>query len=123
MTDTNNEREQWLKDSEEFFHQVKTYNTTVITIGYATFFAALIFLSNKTSSSLVYWAILALVLSAAIFVAYKMISNITLAVKASKAGKENKRMFRFWAAFFIPSLTLGVLGLAILVWLVLCNLA
>jgi len=123
MTEPNNERTQWLTDSEEFFRHVQSYNTTVITVGYATFFAALLFLSEKTSSVLVYWALLALVVSAAIFVAYEMIANIWLAVLASKAGRENKRMFRFWAAFFVPSLSLGVLGLGMLVWLILRKLA
>ena len=122
MTEPDSERIQRLKDSEEIFRNVKSYNTTVITVGYATFFAALLFLSDKTCSPLVYWALLALVISAAIFVAYEMFSSIFLAAQVSKAGREGKHMFRFWSAFFIPSLVLGVLGLGILVWLILSKL-
>lgn len=122
MSDNDSNRAQWLKDSEEFFRQVRSYNATVITVGYATFFAALFFLSEKTSSRLVFWALLFLVVSAAIFVTYEMVAAITLAVQASKAGKEGKRLFRFWAAFFVPSLLLGVLGLILLVGLILCEL-
>ncbi|MEE8190116.1 MAG: hypothetical protein V3T79_00810 [Candidatus Scalindua sediminis] len=122
MSDSDSKRAQWLKDSEKYFRHVQSYNRTVITVGYATFFAALLFLSEKTSSPLVFWALLFLVVSAAIFVTYEMVTAITLAVQASKAGKEGKRLFRFWAAFFVPSLLLGVIGLAILVGIILCQL-
>jgi len=122
MSDSSSDRGQWLKDSEEYFRHVKSYNTTVITVGYATFFAALLFLADKTSSRLVFWALLCLVTSAAIFVTYEMVANIRLAVQASKVGQEGARMFRFWAAFFIPSLLLGALGVILLVALILCEL-
>lgn len=100
---------------------MQSCNTTAITVGYATFFAALFFVAEKTNSKLVFWALLAVVCSAEIFVAYEMISTISLAVKASKAGTEENRQFRFWAAFFIPSLLLGVLGLVLLVGIILCQ--
>ena len=36
-------REQWLKDIDAYFKSVKSYNTTVIPIGYATYFGLLVF--------------------------------------------------------------------------------
>lgn len=122
MSEDTPEKVQWLKDTEEFFRQVQSYNATIITVGYATFFGALLFVAEKTDSKLVFWALLAVVWSAGIFVAYEIFSSITLAVAASKAGKEGRRLFRYWAAFFVPSLILGVLGLVLVVWLILCEI-
>lgn len=122
MSEMDTNREQWLKDSEEYFRHVKSYNTTVITVGYATFFATLLFLSERISNTILFWALLLLVISSTFFVAFEMIANIKLAVQASKAGREGKRAFRFWAAFFVPSLLFGMLGVALLVVLILCQL-
>jgi hypothetical protein len=40
---TDESREQWLKDIDDYFNRVKSYNTTVISIGYATYFGLLVF--------------------------------------------------------------------------------
>ena len=117
------EREEWLADTEKFFQQVKSYNTTIISIGYATIFGCLLFLSGKTDSPLLFWAILALVVSAAIFTSYEVFNTIRMANACRIAGKEGKRFFRRWICFFGPSLFLAVASLAVLVVLVLCELA
>lgn len=119
---SNQSREQWLKDTQEYFREVQSYNTAVITIGYATFFGLLFFLQDKVHSKLLFWAGLSVALSAVIFVAYELISNIKLALDMLKSGAEGKRFFRFWALFFIPSMLLAVIGVGLLVFLFLCNL-
>jgi len=81
-----------------------------------------LFVSQKTSSPLIFWALLFLVSSAAIFVSYELIANIRLAVETRRAGKEGKRFFRFWTTFFVPSLALAVIGLALLVWLIIVEI-
>jgi hypothetical protein len=117
------ERDRWLEETEKFFGLSKSYNTSIISIGYATFFGCLIFLSTKTDSPLLFWAVLALVLSATVFVSYELMTNIRLARECSRAGEEGKRVFRRWKYFFLPSLALGAVGVAILVVLILIELA
>ncbi|MCO5056208.1 hypothetical protein [Thermomonas sp.] len=115
-------REQWLKDIQDYFRDVQSYNTTVITVGYATFFGLLFFLQDKVHSQLLFWAGLFVALSASIFVAFELINNIKLALFQRKSGAEGKRFFRFWACFFIPSVLLAAAGGSLLVWLFLCKL-
>jgi hypothetical protein len=119
---TDQSREQWLKDTQDYFHQVQSYNTTIITVGYATFFGLLFFLQDKVQSPLLFWAGLFVALSAAIFVAYELASNIKLALDMRKSGAEGKRFFRYWASFFIPSVLLAATGAGLLVYLFLCKL-
>jgi hypothetical protein len=110
-------REQWLKDIDAYFKSVKSYNTTVISIGYATYFGLLVFLHDATraKSALMFWSGLFVAISAIIFVAYELITNIKLSLETRKAGAEGRRFFRFWAFFFIPSLLLAAAGILILV--------
>ena len=96
---TDQSREQWLKDTQDYFREVQSYNTTVITVGYATFFGLLFFLQDKVKSPLLFWAGLFVALSAAIFVAFELINNIKFALDTRKAGAEGKRFFRYWAFF------------------------
>jgi hypothetical protein len=119
---TDQSREQWLKDTQDYFHQVQSYNTTIITVGYATFYGLLFFLQDKVQSPLLFWAGLFVALSAAIFVAYELASNIKLALDMRKSGAEGKRFFRYWASFFIPSVLLAATGAGLLVYLFLCKL-
>jgi hypothetical protein len=49
-----NEREKWLDDTAAAFESARSYNGTIITVGYGTGFACLLLLSDKTDSSLVY---------------------------------------------------------------------
>lgn len=120
---TDQTREQWLKDTQDYFREVQSYNTTVISVGYATFFGLLFFLQDKVHSKLLFWAGLFVTFSAAIFVAYELISNIKLALDMRKAGAEDKRFFRYWASFFIPSALLAAAGGGLLVYLFLYNLS
>jgi hypothetical protein len=115
-------REQWLKDVQDYFKEVQSYNATVITVGYATFFGLLIFLQEKIRSPLLFWAGLCVALSAGTFVAYELVNQIRLALEMRQAGKEGKLFFRYWAGFFIPSLALATAGVALLVYLFLGNL-
>jgi glycosyltransferase involved in cell wall biosynthesis len=115
-------REQWLKDTQDYFREIQSYNTTIITVGYATFFGLLFFLQDKVHSQLLFWAGLFVALSAAIFVVFELINNIKLALDICKAGAEGKRFFRYWAFFFILSVLLAVAGSALLVYLFLCKL-
>lgn len=46
----NEDREKWLEDTESYFRNVQSYNTTIITVGYATFFALLAFVHEKAPS-------------------------------------------------------------------------
>lgn len=119
---TDQSRDQWLKDTQEYFHNVQSYNTTIITVGYATFFGLLLFLQGKVKSPLLFWAGLFVALSAAVFVSYELINQVKLALDTRKAGAEGKRFFRHWALFFIPSVLLAAAGAALLVYLFLCNL-
>lgn len=119
---TDQSREQWLKETQDAFRDVQSYNTTIITVGYATFFGLLFFLQDKVHSKLLFWAGLFVTLSAAIFVAYELTNNIKLALDMRKAGAEGKRFFRYWASFFIPSVLFAAAGGALLVYLFLCNL-
>ena len=99
---TDETREQWLKDSDAYFKSVKSYNTTIISIGYATYFGLLVFLYDATraKSVLMFWSGLFVTLSAMIFVAYELITNIKLSLETRKTGAEGRRFFRFWAFFF-----------------------
>ena len=119
---TDQARERWLKDTQDYFREVQSYNTTIITIGYATFFGLLLFLKDKIQSPLLFWAGLLVALSAAIFVAFELANNIKLALEARKAGAEGERFFRYWASFFIPSVLLAAVGAGLLVYLFLCEL-
>ena len=119
---TDQSRDQWLKDTQDYFRSVQSYNTTVITVGYASFFGLLFFLQDKVQSSLLFWAGLFVALSAAVFVAYELINNIKLALDARRAGAQGKRFFRYWASFFIPSVLLAATGAGLLVYLFLCKL-
>jgi hypothetical protein len=114
---TDESREQWLKDIDDYFNRVKSYNTTVISIGYATYFGLLVFLHDATraKSALMFWSGLFVALSAIIFVAYELITNIKLSLETRKAGAEGRRFFRFWSFFFIPSLLFAAAGIFILV--------
>lgn len=115
-------REQWLKDMQDYFKEVQSYNTTVMTVGYATFFGLLIFLQDKVKSPLVFWAGLFVAISAGTFVAYELVNQIKLALETRRVGKEGQLFFRYWAWFFIPSLMLAAVGVALLVYLFLCSL-
>ena len=75
----------WLAETEAYFKQVQSYNTTLISIGYATGFACLIYLSDKSNSRFAYLAVLFLVLSAAVFVSYEIVNHIRLARQCSNA--------------------------------------
>jgi glycosyltransferase involved in cell wall biosynthesis len=119
MTDS---RDQWLKDTQDYFREVQSYNTTIITIGYATFFGLLFFLQDKVESRLLFWAGLFVALSATIFVAFELTNNIKLALDMRKTGTEGKRFFRYWATFFIPSVLLAVAGASLLVYLFLSKI-
>ena len=119
---TDQSREQWLKDSQDYFREVQSYNTTIITVGYATFFALLVFLQDKVKSPLIFWAGLLVAISAAIFVSYELANQIKLAWELRRLGDEGKRFFRFWACFFIPSLLLAVAGACLLDYLFLGRL-
>lgn len=119
---TEQSREQWLKSTQDYFREVQSYNTTVITVGYATFFALLFFLQDKVKTHLIFWSGLFVALSAAIFVAYELVNHIKLALGLRKAGAEGKRFFRYWAFFFIPSVLMAAAGASLLVYVFLCNL-
>lgn len=119
---TNQSRDQWLKDTQEHFREVQSYNTTVITVGYATFFALLAFLQDKVKSPLIFWAGLLVALSAALFVGYELSNQIKQALEVRRTGAEGKRFFRFWAWFFIPSVLLAACGASLLVYLFLAAL-
>jgi hypothetical protein len=114
---TDESRVQWLKDIDDYFNRVKSYNTTVISIGYATYFGLVVFLHDaaRAKSALMFWSGLLVALSAIIFVAYELITNIKLSLETRKAGAEGRRFFRFWAFFFIPSLLLAAAGILVLV--------
>ena len=118
----NPEREKWLEDTEKAFNHVKSYNTTIITIGYATFFAVLLYLKDKVDNSLTKYSLIFIVASAAIFSSYELFNAIKSAVEWSKHGKEGKRFFRFWASFFIPSLLLSVIAIILIMINLLCYL-
>lgn len=118
---TDQARDQWLKDTQDYFREVRSFNTTVITVGYATFFGLLFFLKDRVTSPILFWAGLFVVLSAAIFVAYELINNIKLALQTRKAGAEGKRFFRYWVWFFIPSVLLAA-GTSLLVYVFLSSL-
>jgi hypothetical protein len=111
---TDQSREQWLKDMRDSFKEVHSYNITIITVGYATFFGLLIFLQDKVKSPLLFWAGLFVALSAAVFVAYELVNHIKLALDMRRAGQDGKQFFRYWAAFFIPSVALAAAGAAFL---------
>ncbi|MGD1895490.1 MAG: hypothetical protein ACFB16_00910 [Phormidesmis sp.] len=117
--DSHNQR---LKDSHEYFREVQSYNATIITVGYGTFFGLLIFLQDKVKSPLLFWASLSISISAAAFVAYELINNIKLALTTRRAGMEGRRFFRYWAYFFIPSVLFAALGTGLLVYIFLRNL-
>ena len=51
-----------------------------------------------------------------------LITNIKLSLETRKAGAEGRRLFRFWAFFFIPSLLLAAAGILLLVFMFLCEL-
>ena len=119
---TEQSREQWLKDTQNYFREVQSYNTTVITVGYATFFGLLLFLQDKVKSPLLFWAGLFVAISAAVFVSYELVNHFKLALDMRKAGAEGKRFFRYWASFFIPSVLLAAAGAGLLVYVFLCNL-
>ena len=114
--------DQWLQETQTYFREVQAYNTTVITVGYATFFGLLFFLHDKVESPLLFWAGLLVILSAAFFVAFELIANIKLALELRKIGAEGNRFFRFWAAFFIPSVLLAAAGAVLLIIVFLRNL-
>lgn len=118
----NQEREKWLEDTEKAFNHVKSYNTTIITIGYATFFAVLLFLKDKVDNSLTKYSLIFIVISAAIFASYELMNSIKSAVEWSKHGKEGKRFFRLWASFFIPSLILAAIAVVLIIVNLLCYL-
>ena len=122
MTGSNEIREQWLKDSENYFRSVQSYNSTVITIGFGTFFGLLLFLQGKVSNKLLFIASILIIISAGIFITFELINNISLAIQTSRLGKEGKRFFRFWAWFFIPSVFLAVVAIILLVSLFVSNL-
>ena len=108
----------WERAMEKMFDRAKSYNSTVISVGYATFFGCLVFLSNKVESSLVYWALLLVIGSALIFVMYEIAFNIKMARHFAKSGEVGEKHYRLWPVFFVPSLLLGFAGLGLLVWLV-----
>jgi len=120
---TEQSHDQWLKSTQEYFREVQSYNTTIITVGYATFFALLFFLQDKVKTQLIFWAGLFVALSAAIFVAYELINHIKLALDMRKVGAEGKRFFRYWATFFIPAILLAAAGACLLVYVFLRNLS
>ena len=120
---TEQSREQWLKDSQDYFRDVQSYNNTIITVGYGTFFGLLLFLQDKVKSALLFWAGLLVAASAALFVAFELTNHIKLAWSMYKIGSIEKRFFRLWAFFFVPAVLLAVAGAALLVYLYLCNLA
>ncbi len=109
----------WKRETEEVFGKAKAYNSTIITVGYGTFFACLFYLRKGANSVLVFWALIAVIASAVIFVAYEIVSNIQIARTVSKTGEEGKRFYRYWPRFFVPSLLLGVTGVSLLVVLLL----
>ena len=110
-----NERDEWLQESQEYFREVQAYNTTIITVGYGTFFALLLFLQDKAPGRHLFLAGLLVAVSAAVFVAYELTAQIRLAWGLRKIGAEGQRFFRHWAAFFIPSLLLAIAGATILI--------
>lgn len=112
----------WLEDSEKYFREVQAYNTTIITIGYATFFGVLLYIKDKLNSPLIFWATLLVIISAVIFVSYEIINNIKIALALRKIGEIENRFFRYWAIFFIPSLLCAVIGTAFLLYLLLKSL-
>ena len=119
---TNKEQEQWLKNSQDYFKEVKAYNTAVMTVGYATFFGLLIFLQKSINSPLLFWAGFFIILSVIIFISHELVNQIKLSLDLRILDTEGKRQFRYWAWFFIPSLLFAVTGIVLLVYLFLSHL-
>lgn len=118
----NDDYNKWLEDSEKYFKEVQSYNTTIMTIGYATFFGILLYIKDKYQSPLIFWAALLVTISAVFFVSYEIVNNIKIALGLRKAGEIENRFFKYWASFFIPSLFCAVIGTAFLLYLLLKNL-
>jgi hypothetical protein len=114
MNDNNELRDQWLRDTENYFRQIQSYNSTVITVGYGTFFGLLLFLQGKVDGKKLLIAAILILGSAACFVGYELHNNIKTAIQISKIGNEGKRMFRYWAWYFVPSLLLAVSAVGLL---------
>lgn len=119
---TNQTREQWLKDAQGYFKTVQSYNTVVMTVGYATFFGLLFFLQEKLQSPLLFWAGLFVALSATIFISFVLVDQIRAALELRRLGQEGQQFFRYWAWFFIPSVLLAAAGVVLLVYMFLCHL-
>jgi hypothetical protein len=120
MTDPTSE--QWLKDIQAYFREVQSYNTTVITVGYATFFGLLAFLEDKIDSWLLFVAGLLIAISAVIFAGYELVRNIHRAWEAHKIAADDKSFSRFWFICFTSSVMSAAVGVGLLLWLFLGKL-
>ena len=115
--------EEQKKSNEEFFQQTQNYNKSIVTVGYATFFGVLLYLSGKgVAPSEIKWALLALVASALVFVLWELWRQIDMSFEASKAGQFHKQYFRTWGITFFTSVLLGLIAVATIVYVLLVKL-
>jgi hypothetical protein len=108
--------------NQDYLKEIRSYNASIITVGYATFFGLLLYLKDKVDSSLLHWSGLSITLSACIFVFFEIINQIRKAIELWKIGGKEKLFLRYWFCFFIPSLIFTTIGVGLLLYLFVINL-
>lgn len=108
-----------IENTREYFRQVKSYNTSIITIGYASFFAVLFYLREHLENNLTKYALICIVISASIFTLYELSNTIRQAHELNKHNRE-ENFFRFWCCFFYPSLFLAVVAVILIIINLVC---
>lgn len=96
----------------DFFERVKSYNTTIISIGYGTFFAILLIAEKNVPHPILKYSFIAILISASTFLLYEIINQVIFAWQTRKVGPEWR--FRYWSVFFITSFLFGLSGVILL---------
>lgn len=116
--------DKWQRTTDEMAQRVKTYNHAVVSVGYATFFGALVFLEKSAPSPWVYVALLLIVVSASIFSVHALIEEVVTIFKIRSVDNRwgGLQGYKRWALFFLASLLCAVVAVAIIFSVIIDNI-
>lgn len=123
-SDSDKDLDKWQRTIDDMAQRVKSYNHAVVSVGYATFFGALVFLEKSAPSPWVYIALLLIVVSASIFAVYALIEEVVTIFKVRSVDRHwgGLQGYKRWALFFLTSLLCAVVAVAIIIFIIICNI-
>ncbi len=86
------ENESFLKTVKEEFQILNQYNTTIISVGFASFFAMAVFVKDGADKTFFLWAIISMSISISIFVIHELIRSLYYSWYISNKAKAIEKL-------------------------------